>query len=68
MPLGRITPGSGGFWEQGGFNRFPNTLNPWRYGSKMAPFDQKVSFKTLFTKTCIFSIDQVIIEKAFKGN
>nr|QFS20852.1 beta-1,3-glucanase [Antheraea pernyi] len=41
VELGRVTPGNGGFWEHGGFNRFPNLLNPWRYGTKMAPFDQK---------------------------
>ncbi|CAG4937642.1 unnamed protein product [Colias eurytheme] len=41
VELGRATPGNGGFWEYGGFNRNQNILNPWRYGSKMAPFDQK---------------------------
>ncbi|KAL0840437.1 hypothetical protein ABMA28_015691 [Loxostege sticticalis] len=39
--VGRAVPGSGGFWEFGGFNTNPNIENPWRFGSKMAPFDQK---------------------------
>lgn len=42
VQLGRITPGNGGFWQHGGFNSNPNILNPWRYGTKMAPFDEKV--------------------------
>ncbi|XP_075970510.1 beta-1,3-glucan-binding protein-like [Anticarsia gemmatalis] len=37
--VGRVTPGKGGFWEHGGFNS--QFENPWRYGTKMAPFDQK---------------------------
>lgn len=41
VELGRVTPGNGGFWQYGGFNSNPNIENPWRYGSKMAPFDQK---------------------------
>lgn len=42
MELGRVTPGNGGFWEYGGFNSNPNIENPWRFGSRMAPFDEKV--------------------------
>ncbi|XP_053602963.1 beta-1,3-glucan-binding protein-like isoform X2 [Plodia interpunctella] len=41
VELGRATPPNGGFWEYGGFNSNPGVLNPWRFGSKMAPFDQK---------------------------
>ncbi|GBP73603.1 Beta-1,3-glucan-binding protein [Eumeta japonica] len=41
VELGRVTPGAGGFWQHGGFNSNPNILNPWRFGSKMAPFDEK---------------------------
>ncbi|KAL4720820.1 hypothetical protein ACJJTC_004584 [Scirpophaga incertulas] len=41
VELGRVQPGNGGFWEHGGFNRHPGIENPWRYGSKMAPFDEK---------------------------
>ncbi|CAG9560383.1 unnamed protein product [Danaus chrysippus] len=41
VELGRVAPGNKGFWEYGGFSKNPNVLNPWRYGSKMAPFDQK---------------------------
>ncbi|CAH2992139.1 unnamed protein product [Chilo suppressalis] len=40
VELGRVTPPNGGFWEFGGFNRH-NVENPWRFGSRMAPFDQK---------------------------
>ncbi|XP_037961545.2 beta-1,3-glucan-binding protein [Plutella xylostella] len=40
VELGRVSPGAGGFWQHGGFNSH-NVENPWRYGSKMAPFDQK---------------------------
>ncbi|XP_063379340.1 beta-1,3-glucan-binding protein-like [Cydia fagiglandana] len=41
VELGRVTPGNGGFWEYGGFGQGRDISNPWRYGSKMAPFDQK---------------------------
>ncbi|XP_050682164.1 beta-1,3-glucan-binding protein-like isoform X1 [Leptidea sinapis] len=37
--IGKAVPGTGGFWEYGKFNN--NDLNPWKYGTKMAPFDQK---------------------------
>jgi len=37
--LGRIAPPAGGFWELGDFPE--NIQNPWRFGSKMAPFDQE---------------------------
>ncbi|CAH2236983.1 jg9475 [Pararge aegeria aegeria] len=41
VELGRITPpNNGGLWQFGGFSR-SNYLNPWRFGSKMAPFDEK---------------------------
>jgi hypothetical protein len=37
--VGTIVPPAGGFWEMGGF---PDTVeNPWKYGERMAPFDQK---------------------------
>lgn len=37
-------PGSGSFWELGGFEQsFPGINNPWAQGSRMAPFDQDVS-------------------------
>ncbi|XP_055613773.1 beta-1,3-glucan-binding protein-like, partial [Uranotaenia lowii] len=32
-----------GFWKRGGFDKL-NLENPWRYGSKMAPFDQEFHF------------------------
>ncbi|XP_049865948.1 beta-1,3-glucan-binding protein-like isoform X2 [Pectinophora gossypiella] len=38
--LGYISPDAGGFWHHGGFDK-SGLQNPWRYGSKMAPFDQK---------------------------
>ncbi|KAJ8732109.1 hypothetical protein PYW08_014839 [Mythimna loreyi] len=41
LEVGRVTPGNGGFWQFGGFNSNPNIENPWRFGSKMAPFDEK---------------------------
>ncbi|XP_039748532.1 beta-1,3-glucan-binding protein-like isoform X3 [Pararge aegeria] len=41
VELGKVDPGKGGFWNYGGFDSNRNILNPWRYGSKMAPFDQK---------------------------
>jgi len=37
--VGDVIPPAGGFWELGGFP--DNVENPWRYGSRMAPFDQK---------------------------
>jgi len=40
--LGRIAPPTGGFWELGEFPA--NIQNPWRFGSKMAPFDQEYYF------------------------
>ncbi|CAB3369581.1 Hypothetical predicted protein [Cloeon dipterum] len=40
--IGRIDPGPGGFWEYGGFAaNLPEVDNPWRFGTKMAPFDQQ---------------------------
>jgi hypothetical protein len=43
VEMGRIDPGPGGFWDFGGFaEAAPGIDNPWRYGSKMAPFDQQV--------------------------
>ncbi|XP_023948455.2 beta-1,3-glucan-binding protein-like [Bicyclus anynana] len=38
--LGRITPTNAGLWQFGGFNTSP-FQNPWRFGTKMAPFDQQ---------------------------
>ena len=38
------TPPDGGFFEFGNLtNELPGIENPWRYGSKMAPFDKDVS-------------------------
>jgi beta-glucanase (GH16 family) len=37
--LGTVTPPAGGFWEYGNFPA--DVENPWRFGSKMAPFDQE---------------------------
>lgn len=43
VEIGRIDPGPGGFWEYGGFEAAaPGIDNPWRGGTKMAPFDQQV--------------------------
>ncbi|XP_072940474.1 beta-1,3-glucan-binding protein-like [Epargyreus clarus] len=39
--LGTITPDEGGFWKIGEFGKTPNVDNPWKYATKMAPFDQK---------------------------
>lgn len=33
----------GGFWQRAGFDKL-NMENPWRYGTKMAPFDQEFHF------------------------
>lgn len=42
--LGRITPPEGGFWDLAEFNSTIGTAdNPWKYGTKMAPFDKQVS-------------------------
>lgn len=49
VELGRIAPGAGGFWEHGGFGNGRNIENPWRYASRMAPFDQKVTNYSLGT-------------------
>lgn len=41
-----MTPPAGGFWEHGNFEgAAPKTENPWRFASKMAPFDQEVLFQ-----------------------
>ncbi|KAJ4427900.1 hypothetical protein ANN_23908, partial [Periplaneta americana] len=43
--LGTVTPPEGGFWDVGQFNsRVGATDNPWRYGTKMAPFDKEFYF------------------------
>ncbi|XP_046397638.1 beta-1,3-glucan-binding protein-like isoform X5 [Ischnura elegans] len=42
--LGRVTPNvkSGGLWNFANFQtRVPGVENPWRYGTKLAPFDQE---------------------------
>ncbi|XP_063234481.1 beta-1,3-glucan-binding protein-like [Bacillus rossius redtenbacheri] len=42
VEMGTVTPPSGGFWELGNFNSVnPSADNPWRGGTKMAPFDQE---------------------------
>lgn len=39
--IGQVIPSEGGFWEFGQFNtQVGNVDNSWKYGSKMAPFDQ----------------------------
>ncbi|XP_045463336.1 beta-1,3-glucan-binding protein-like [Harmonia axyridis] len=38
--IGTASPPEGGFWEMGDFSN-TNMVNPWRGGSKMAPFDQE---------------------------
>lgn len=38
--LGTVRPPANGFWEMGGFPS--NFNNPWRFGTKMAPFDEEV--------------------------
>ncbi|ESO82445.1 hypothetical protein LOTGIDRAFT_170077, partial [Lottia gigantea] len=35
-----VEPDEGGFWKFGEFEK-NNMVNPWRYASKMAPFDQE---------------------------
>ncbi|XP_049779843.1 beta-1,3-glucan-binding protein-like [Schistocerca cancellata] len=40
--IGTVTPTDEGFWAYGGFNtNVPTAENPWRYATKMAPFDQE---------------------------
>ncbi|XP_077292734.1 beta-1,3-glucan-binding protein-like isoform X2 [Arctopsyche grandis] len=41
--IGKVTPPkSGGFWKLGNFETIaPNVENPWRFGTKMAPFDEE---------------------------
>ena len=47
VELGTMTPTAGGFWELGGFPA--DVQNPWRYATKMAPFDEEVfSFELHF--------------------
>lgn len=42
--IGQVTPTDGGFWDVGQFNSQVGVVdNPWKYGNKMAPFDQPVS-------------------------
>jgi hypothetical protein len=42
--IGKITPPEGGFWEFGKYSSSTGTVdNPWKYGTKMAPFDKEVS-------------------------
>lgn len=38
--MGKLNPPVGGFWELGNFGNSTNT-NPWRAGTRMAPFDQQ---------------------------
>nr|CAD7452669.1 unnamed protein product [Timema tahoe] len=43
--LGTVTPNDQGFWGLGGFSAInPTAENPWRFGTKMAPFDQEFYF------------------------
>jgi hypothetical protein len=42
--IGKVAPSDGGFWETGQFSSQVGAVdNPWKYGNKMAPFDQPVS-------------------------
>lgn len=42
-----------GFWQLGNFNnRAPGLENPWRYGSKIAPFDQEVGTANELNAKC----------------
>jgi hypothetical protein len=42
--IGNVAPSDGGFWEIGKFSSQVGAVdNPWKYGNKMAPFDQPVS-------------------------
>lgn len=42
--IGKVAPSEGGFWELGQFSSQVGTIdNPWKFGNKMAPFDQPVS-------------------------
>ena len=44
VETGTVVAGAG-FWERGGFARdAPGIINPWRYGTHMAPFDQEFYF------------------------
>jgi hypothetical protein len=46
--IGQVTPSDGGFWDIGNFrSQVGNVDNPWKYGNKMAPFDQPVSIISL---------------------
>ncbi|XP_069688094.1 beta-1,3-glucan-binding protein-like [Periplaneta americana] len=43
--LGTVTPPRGGFWDFGEFGSSSGaTDNPWRHGTKMAPFDKEFYF------------------------
>ncbi|CAG2066424.1 unnamed protein product, partial [Timema podura] len=43
--LGTVTPNDQGFWGLGGFSAInPTAENPWRFATKMAPFDQEFYF------------------------
>lgn len=50
VEMGRIAPSASGFWGYGDFQTAaPGVENPWRFGSKMAPFDQEVIIYNLFS-------------------
>ncbi|KDR21211.1 beta-1,3-glucan-binding protein-like [Zootermopsis nevadensis] len=43
--IGKVAPSEGGFWELGQFSSQVGTIdNPWKFGNKMAPFDQPFYF------------------------
>jgi hypothetical protein len=52
VELGTITPPATGFWDLGGFPA--DIQNPWRFGTKMAPFDQEV-YSLAFIKQMFLS-------------
>lgn len=44
-PYFNVTTPSDGYWTYGNFDsNFPNSFNPWIYGSKNAPFDKEFFF------------------------
>ena len=53
VELGTITPPATGFWDLGGFPA--DIQNPWRFGTKMAPFDQEVYSLALIEQLLSFS-------------
>lgn len=56
VEIGTVEPDdNGGFWEYGGFDNVSNTDDPWQYGSKMAPFDEKVLYNLYYSNYVCYS-------------